>query len=90
MAQFRFSGVWKDTYGVITNYAFHTVGEKSISRATKISKVQAIALLETKGNSAITWIWNYTKARWTIGENVEDVNGINGKYLWSNPDNKLT
>lgn len=70
MAHFRISGVWKDTNNVIINYAFHTVEENSISRATKKSKAQAVALLEIQGNSAITWIWNYTQAKWNIGENV--------------------
>ncbi len=90
MAQFRISGVWKDSNNVITHYAFHTIGETSISRASKTSKLQAIALLETKGNSATTWVWNYSLAKWSIGENVEVINGSNGKYLRSNPDNKIT
>lgn len=90
MAKFRISGVWKDTGNVITHYAFHTVGENSVSRATKKSKAQAIALLETVGNSATTWIWSYSSAGWNIGETVTVVNGVNGKYLRSNPDAKLT
>jgi hypothetical protein len=90
MTQFRISGVWKDSNNVITHYAFHTVGETSVSRASKTSKSQAIALLETKGNSATTWVWNYSLAKWSVGENVEVVNGSNGKYLRSNPDNKIT
>ncbi|GAA4459386.1 hypothetical protein GCM10023189_33040 [Nibrella saemangeumensis] len=90
MAQYRISGVWKNANDVITAYAFHTVGENSISRAVKKTKTEAIALLETKGNSAVTWIWNYSTASWSIGEAVQVVNGPNGKYLRSNPDNKLT
>lgn len=90
MAIFRISGVWKDENNIITNYAFHTVVEGSVYRATKISKAKAVALLETRGNTATTWIWNYTQAKWNVGENVEVVNGINGKYLRSNPDNKIT
>lgn len=74
----------------ITNYAFHTVGENSVSRAIKKSKAQAIALLETHSNTATTWEWNYTQSKWNVGKNVEVVNGINGKYLRSDPDNKLT
>ena len=81
MAQFRISGVWKDSNNVITHYAFHTIGETSISRAAKTSKSQAIALLETTGNSATTWVWNYSLAKWSVGENVEVVNGSNGKVL---------
>lgn len=90
MTKYRISGVWKDSNNVITHYAFHTVGENSTSRAVKKSKSQAIALLEISGNSASTWIWNYTYARWDIGETVQVVNGTGGKYLRSNPDNKLT
>jgi hypothetical protein len=90
MAQYRISGVWKNSNNVITHYAFHTVGETSTSRAVKKSKAEAIALLETIGNVARTWVWNYSTAGWTIGEYVEVVNGAYGKYLRSNPDNKLT
>ncbi|WP_084523661.1 DUF3892 domain-containing protein [Adhaeribacter aquaticus] len=32
----------------------------------------------------------YYHSKWGIGENVEVVNGSNGKYLRSNPDNKIT
>lgn len=90
MALHRISGVWKDNNNVITHYAFHTVGDNSVSRATKKTKAQAIALLETQGSTATTWIWNYLQACWNVGENVEVVNGSNGKFLRSNPDNKLT
>lgn len=90
MALFRISGVWKDTDNVITNYAFHTVQENGISRATKKSKAEAVALLQIQGNAATTWMWNYAKAAWNVGENVQVVNSMNGKYLRSNPDNKLT
>ena len=34
--------------------------------------------------------WNYSIANWKIGEKVEVVNGSNGKYLRTNPDNKVT
>lgn len=90
MAQFRISGVWKDSNNVITHYAFHTVDATSTSRAVKTSKAQAVALLETRGNNATTWTWSYAQAKWTIGEPVQVVNGPNGKFLRSNPDNRLT
>ncbi|MBK8296850.1 MAG: DUF3892 domain-containing protein [Saprospiraceae bacterium] len=89
MPIYRISGVWKNSSNVITHYAFHTGGQTT-SRATKISKPQAITLLETSGNSATTWVWNYITAGWSIGENVQVVNGFNGKYLRSNPDNQRT
>lgn len=90
MSKFRISGVWKNSDNVITHYAFHTIGEKTISRATKKTKSEAISLLETRGNSATTWIWNYKGAGWNIGEDVEVVNGSNGKYLRSNPNSTET
>ena len=90
MAEYRISGIWKDTNSVITHYAFHTVTASGATRATKESKVQAIALLEANGNSATTWLWNYSSSGWKIGETVQVINGSNGKYLRSNPDNRLT
>lgn len=90
MGQFRISGVWKDSNNVITHYAFHSVMEKTISRAVKKSKSEAISLLETTGNTATTWVWDYNQSYWNIGEKVEVVKAINGKYLRSNPDNSLT
>ena len=90
MSLFRISGIWKDTNNVITHYAFHKIDEKGTYRAVKTSKAQAIALLEVVGNHATTWVWNYSLARWQIGEEVEVIQGIRGKYLRSNPDNQLT
>jgi len=90
MAKYKISGFWKDANNVITDYAFHTEGETTISRAIKKSKAQAIALLEINGNSAVTWLWDYSNAKWKVGETVQVINGSNGKYLRSNPDNKLT
>lgn len=90
MAKYRISGVWKDSSNAITHYAFHTVGENSTSRASKMTKSAAISLLENSQNSAVTWIWNYSAAGWSIGENVEVVKGSNGKYLRSSRDNKVT
>lgn len=90
MAKYRISGVWKDTNEAIVAYAFHTVYDNHVGRAVKKTKAQAIAILEEQGNSATTWVWNYSTCKWSIGENVTVVNGTNGKYLRSNPDNKLT
>lgn len=90
MSEYRISGVWKDENGVITHYAFHDVDSNTNYRAIKMTKLRAIALLEQKENKAITIIWNYNTAEWNIGEEVTVVNGANGKYLRSNPDNKLT
>lgn len=89
MALYRISGVWKDSQNVIIHYVFHKVGETTTGRGVKTAKSQAIALLEA-GNTATTWVWNYNRAFWDAGERVEVVNGRNGKYLRSNPDNTLT
>lgn len=90
MAEYRISGVWKDSNDIITHYAFHTVGENSTTRASKKSKAEAIRLLESYGNSAKTWVWHYSSSGWNVGENVEVVNGQNGKYLRSNPNDTRT
>jgi len=90
MTAYRISGVWKDSQNVITHYAFHTVTATGVTRATKTSKSQAITLLETAGNSAMTWMWDYSNSFWKVGENVTVVGSGNNKYLRSNPDNKLT
>jgi hypothetical protein len=89
MAVYRISGVWKKD-GVITHYAFHTKTEKGFTRAAKTSKADAIKLLQTPGNSAKTWMWNYNNSSWTIGADVEVVNGASGKFLRSDPDAKTT
>lgn len=90
MADYRISGVWKDANNVITHYAFHTVGETSTTRASKKTKADAIKLVETAGNTVYTWLWNYVYAGWRVGERVSVVNGVNGKFLRSNADNKLS
>ena len=90
MAEYKISGIWKDNNNVITHYAFHKVTATGVTRASKISKAQAIALFGEGGNTAITWIWNYNQARWVNGEPVSVINGSTGKFLRSNPDNQLT
>lgn len=90
MPTFRISGVWKNSSNVITHYAVHSVYADGITRSTKTTKIQAIALVEANGNVVTTWVWNYSNVNWTIGEKVYVVNGPNGKYLRSNPDNQKT
>ncbi|GAB3828624.1 DUF3892 domain-containing protein [Hymenobacter jeollabukensis] len=89
MAEYRISGVWK-AGGVITHYAVHQIVQDGTTKASKTSKTAAIALVETPGNTVTTWVWNYTRSFWNIGETVHVVNASAGKYLRSNADNKLT
>ncbi|SDS16047.1 Protein of unknown function [Mucilaginibacter mallensis] len=89
MANYKISGIWKDANdnNAITHYAFHEISEKSISRGIKTSKADAVRILSQPGNSAVTWVWDYSAAFW---ENGEKVTVVNSSYLRSNPDNKLT
>ncbi|SHG67314.1 Protein of unknown function [Chryseobacterium oranimense] len=88
MAKYAISGVWKNGDDVITHYAFHEMNEEGNFRAVKKSKSEAIKLLETSGNTAITWIWNYKDSKWNSGQNVVVANDSDGKYLKTSPDNK--
>lgn len=90
MSTYRISGVWKNEAGAITHYAMHLVSEKTVSRAMKKTKAEAIQIVESYGNVTTTWIWNYNNAQWVIGESVYVVKSHYGKYLRSNPDNTLT
>ena len=92
MAVYRISGIWKDLGGAITHYSFHVADAKANTFGSlfKLSKAEAIAKLETAGNSATTLIWDYSRATWKIGEGVTVVGSGSDRYLRSNPDNKLT
>jgi hypothetical protein len=90
MPTFRISGVWKNSSNVITHFAVHAVQANGTTRASKTTKIQTIGLVEANGNVVTTWIWNYSNMYWMIGETVYVVNGQNGKYLRSNPDNQKT
>lgn len=91
MAKYVITGIWKGADKVITHYALHTVNANgTVERAEKVTKSRAITLLETVGNSASTWTWNYKKCGWDTGEPVQVVGSGNNKYLRSNPDNSLT
>ena len=87
MASFKISGVWKDSSGNITHYAFHTQTEGAITRATKTSKTEAVRLLSISGNQAMTYIWNYNRPGWADGAKVEVVDG---RFLRSYHDNKVS
>lgn len=88
MTEYVISGIWKNDF-IITHYALHSITFEGVSIAQKISKEIIILLLENKQNNASTWIWNYKRCIWDIGENIEVVNDKH-KYLRSNRDNKET
>jgi len=89
MAKYKISGVWKNDDGVITHYAVHTVTDKGHTRGEKMLKANAISLLEKPGNTALTWMWNYSNSFWQDGATVDVVNGLTGKYLRTIHDNTL-
>lgn len=90
MAEYRISGVWKNSNDVITHYALHTKNSSgNYSKAEKATKEYVISLVE-KGNVIMTMVWNYTKGGMYDGEKVKVVKKSNGeKYLRSDPDNHL-
>lgn len=92
MAEYRISGVWKDSDGTITDYAFHLYNAKTSEffSPSKKSKAEAIKLLDTAGNSAKTVVWNYVQAGWYDGEDVYVAGNGANKYLKSKPDHKIS
>lgn len=73
MAKYKISGVWISD-DVITHYALHTVTSNGTSRGVKTSKAAAVRVLSDPQNEAMTWLWNYTYARWNDGAKVTVVN----------------
>jgi hypothetical protein len=86
MANYKISGIWKNSDNVITHYAFHEIGEKFIDRGKKTSKAEAVKILSISSNEAVTWLWNYKTAYWTDGAKVDVVNG---EYLRTVHDSKV-
>ncbi len=86
MANYRISGVWKEN-NVITYYAFHEVSSdgKSLSYAKRISKIEAVELVENIFNNVYTLIWDYDNSIWTDGSKVHVVGAVH-KFLRSNHD----
>ncbi|AZB10872.1 DUF3892 domain-containing protein [Chryseobacterium sp. G0162] len=91
MAEFRISGIWLDSGGVITHYAIHTRKKNSkgdgyiIGLAEKYTKQAAVDLLLKQGNIAKTYLWNYNKRIWEAGAEVQVISG-KPLFLKSNPD----
>ncbi|MFX1707197.1 hypothetical protein PV783_24730 [Chitinophaga sp. CC14] len=89
MLHFRISGVWKNHNNEVTHYALHELTNTGIDRAVRITKDEAIRLLE-KGHTIETWLWNYGLSDWEVGQEVRVVDTPEGKYLQSDPYNPLT
>jgi hypothetical protein len=90
MATFYISGIWKDTKGVIYGYAVHEKSSNGVTRATKYTKQNAIALVENSSNQVYTRVWDYRRADFITGEKVSVVGTYPNKYLRSNPDDTVT
>ena len=83
MAKYKISGVWKDSKGEITHYAFHTVNSTGTTRGVKTTKADAIKIVANSSNEVVTWLWNYQTSFWRDGEKVHVVDG---RYLRTNHD----
>ncbi|UFH34553.1 DUF3892 domain-containing protein [Flavobacterium acetivorans] len=94
MSEYRISGIWKNSQEVITHYAVHTRTRNQtgngyeISRAIKMTKADAVTLLQNPANSAKTFLWNYARAQWVAGEDIHVVNG-NPPFLRTTRDGTL-
>ncbi|WP_312508959.1 DUF3892 domain-containing protein [Chryseobacterium culicis] len=90
MADYRITGIWKDSDGVITHYAMHLrekkVGEENFTlyEAEKVAKDEAVKLL-LNGNTAKTYMWNYKTCRFDAGADVQVIEG-SPLFLRSDPD----
>ncbi|RTY78581.1 DUF3892 domain-containing protein [Flavobacterium sp. LS1P28] len=94
MSEYRISGIWKNSQEVITHYAVHIRTRNQagngyeIGRAAKMTKADAVVLLQNPANSAKTFLWNYARTQWVAGEEVHVVNG-NPSFLRTNHDGTL-
>lgn len=94
MAEYRISGIWKDSENVITHYAVHLRTRNAnndgyvIGHAVKMTKADAVRLLQNSQNSAKTYLWNYTTANWCAGGDIYIVNE-NPPYLRTTHDGIL-
>jgi hypothetical protein len=74
VAEFRISGIWKDSKGVISHYAIHTTTKTAngytIGYTEKYSKHAAVQLLLKSGNSVKTYLWNYSSCCWYAGADI--------------------
>ena len=90
MAEYRISGIWKNSQDTITHYSLHfKQSNGNYSKGKKTTKEEVVLLVE-KGNNIKTLTWNYTKGKMYDGEKVKVITKTSGeKYLRSDPDNHL-
>lgn len=92
MADYRITGIWTNSEGVITHYAMHLrkkkIGKENFTlyKAEKVAKDDAVKLL-LNGNTAKTYMWNYKTGRFDEGAKVEV---IEGKPLFLRTDRDST
>lgn len=86
MADYRISGVWKDGNGLITHYAIHAPVANLFGQAEKKTKNQVLSIFDA-GNTAKTWIWNYTSESWDVGQTVNVIIIGPYRYLRTDKDN---
>lgn len=90
MSKYLISGYWTNGSDADIYYAVHDVFENTVGKAMKKTKSQVINLLEQKGNSAKTWEWNYSIAKFQIGEPILVKNESKGKFLSTANESKIT
>ena len=86
MLYFKILGVWKDRHGKITHYAALRMATDSPGKAVRLTKSEAIALVENTDYCVTTAVWDYKKARWRAGKSVGVVTVDSIKYSRSCPD----
>lgn len=89
MGEYRISGIWKNSDGVITHYAMHVKSSDGYTRASKTTKPEAIKIVENNNNNVSTWLWNYKLVSWQIGEKVIVSTRNDQKYLRTEPDDSV-
>lgn len=95
MKEYRITGIWTDDNEVITHYAVHEIIRKQsgsgheMTKAKKITKAEAVVLVEDQNNNVMTFLWNYTDRGWMLGEEVYVAGAGSSKFLKTKPDNSV-
>lgn len=81
MLQLNISGLWKDINGAITHYAVHVKQREGATKAFKITKQEAIQLIENCDYIARTIQWDYERSQWEPKEKICISENEQGKFL---------